>query len=63
MVGSIGWTNFQTITYYVGLAFHFLFYLLNLPFGGLVGWVAIIHQLFRAFISQPHKRYIENQNY
>ncbi|WP_051912669.1 hypothetical protein [Carnobacterium funditum] len=63
MVGRYGMDKLSTILLYVGLAFIFLFNLLNLPFGGLVGWVAIIISYFRALSRNRTKRYIENQKY
>jgi len=55
------WNKLSTILLYVGLAFIFLFNLLNLP-----SWFSRMgsgyNQVIFVHYSPPHKTYIENKN-
>ncbi|WP_373471235.1 hypothetical protein [Carnobacterium alterfunditum] len=53
----------STVLLYAGLALIFLFNLLNIPFVGSIGWIAIAISYFRALSKNRPKRFIENQKY
>lgn len=63
MVGRYGMDKLSTVLLYAGLALIFLFNLLNIPFVGSIGWVAIAISYFRALSKNRPKRFIENQKY